>query len=115
MPATSEWEADPEFGGCVQVLRSHQLDTHHQYVVIAEMPAYHNQAIMVRYIHNHMPFSPHQAPVTVWLQLLDEADETASPPAAFEYVPSAAPGMQAAKFLRTSSGNPDWSAYQPHP
>eukprot|EP00042_Codosiga_hollandica_P052288 m.661168 g.661168 ORF g.661168 m.661168 type:complete len:99 (-) comp58462_c0_seq1:1423-1719(-) len=50
-----------------------------------------------------------QASTTVWLQLLDEADETASAPVAFEYLPSNIVTQQASKFIRTNSLQADWA------
>ena len=51
---------------------------------------------------------PWQAPTTVWMQLIDEADETASAPVAFEYLPSNVAVQQATKFVRASSLHTDW-------
>lgn len=96
VPMSTEWEQDPENGSYVIVLRSHQLDSHHQYAVIAEMPPYHHPNVTT--------------PVVVWLQLMDESDETASAPAAFEYIPSSSPHHQASKFMRASSMSTDWNA-----
>ena len=51
-----------------------------------------------------------KVPATVWLQLIDEADETASPAVAFEDLPSTVALQQASKFMRVSSLKTDWAA-----
>jgi hypothetical protein len=41
---------------------------------------------------------------------LDEADETASAPVAFEYLPSQTSIQQSSKFMRANSLQTDWAA-----
>ena len=47
VPSSSNWEVDPDTGTQAIVIRANQLDTHHQYAVIIEIPPFHNPDIQV--------------------------------------------------------------------
>ena len=121
IPKSQTWERDPETGTWVIVMRSHQIESHHQYAIILDLPPYHNQSITVCVFSSlfslFLILSLSQSSVVVWIQLIDESDETASAPAAFEYVPSSTSIHQATKFMRASTLSNDWSklAQKPSP
>ena len=82
-PAPAAWAPPPDSGWVLDAqlrptytLLADSLETHHQFAVIAPIPPFHQPDI--------------QAPRKVQLQLLDSADDTASPPVDFHYTPAAA-------------------------